>query len=184
MRKRINNRIFILILVSVSMFVLFIGYASINNINLLINGTANSAGIKSSEDFKVKFNQVIVDNSLNPEGVTVNGNIVNDHEANFTATGLLGYGDTATIKFAVLNNSTYHSANLVDRDQIINNNPNYFSIERTIVNSSGSEISKINPGDTAYYKIKVKVIKVPTSTAQTANITVYLNAESEPYVGS
>lgn len=184
MRKKINNRVFILIIISISMFVLFIGYASINNINLLINGTASSRGIKSSEDFKVKFNQVIVDNSLNPEGVTVSGNIVNDHEAEFTASGLLGYGDTATIKFAVLNNSTYHSANLVDRDQIVNNNPNYFSVERTIVNSNGIEISKINPGETAYYKIKVTVIKVPKSTAQAANITVYLNAESEPYVGS
>lgn len=183
MHKRINNRVFLLVMVTVSMFVLFIGYASINNINLIISGTANATGIKSSEDFKVKFNQVIVDNSLNPEGVTVTGNIVNDHEANFTATGLLGYGDTATIKFAVLNNSNYYSASLVDIDQIVNNKPQYFAIERTIVDSTGAEINKIDPGETAYYKIKVTVIKVPSSEAQTANITVYLNATSEPYLG-
>ena len=184
MHKRINNRVFIFILVSVSMCMLFIGYANINNVNLIINGTASSVGIKSSEDFKVKFNQVIVDNNLNPSGVTVSGDIINDRKATFTASGLVGYGDSAIIKFQVLNNSTYHSAILEDKPQIVNNNPNYFSIERSIVDINDNPVTKLDPGETAYYKVKVNVIKVPSSTAQTASITVYLNAESEPYLGS
>lgn len=184
MHKRMNNRLFLAIVLIVPICMLLIGYASISNINLVISGTANATGIKAAEDFKVKFNPNYEDGYIQQEGVVVEKEVENDRKANFTVTGLIGYGDTAVIKFAVVNESTYHSAILTSKDNIINDKPEYFSIERTVVDSNDHAITKINPGETAYYKIKVNVIKVPTDTSKTANVTVYLNAESEPYNGS
>lgn len=184
MRKRINNIYLFIFSTAILLCLFLIAYAQINNINLFINGTANAPGIKSSEDFNIKFTDAIIGNQM--EGITVENdeNQFSDRKAVFNVEGLLAYGDEATITYEVANESRYHSALLTATSTVINNNPTHFSIERSIVNANNQIISKITPGEKAYYKIKVKVIKVPTSTTQTASITVYLNAESEPYTGS
>ncbi len=185
MRKRISKSILTYFAIAVIVCTTLIAYARIQNIDLSITGRANATGVKAQDDFKVKFNSFIVDNNLNSSDVTITGALddQDEHKANFTVTGLVGYGDHATISYEVLNYSNYFSANLTTPSTIVNTNSQYFSIEKTIVDNSGNTISKINPGGRAYLKITVKVIKVPTSAAQTADVTVYLNAESEPYTG-
>lgn len=184
MRKRINNKYLFIFSTAILLCLFLIAYAQINKVNLFINGTASAPGIKSSEDFSVKFTDAIIGNQM--DGITVENDEeqFSDRKAVFNVNGLLAYGDEATITYEVTNESRYHSALLTATSTVINNNPAHFSIERTIVNSHNQNVSKITPGEKAYYKIKVKVIKVPTNTAQTASITVYLNAESEPYTGS
>ena len=152
--------------------------------NLFINGTASAPGIKSSEDFKVKFTDAIIGEQMDGIVVENDESQFSDRKAVFNVEGMLAYGDEANITYEITNESKYHSALLQATSTVINNNPAHFAIERSIVNSKNQIVSKITPGEKAYYKIKVKVIKVPTSTAQTASITVYLNAESEPYTGS
>ena len=184
MRKRINNKYLFIFSAAILLCIFFIAYAQINNIDLFINGTASASGIKSSEDFDVKFTDAIIGEQMS--GITVENDEdeFSDRKAVFNVDGMLAYGDEATITYEITNESTYHSALLTATSTVINSNPAHFAIERTIVNSNNQIVSKITPGQKAYYKIKVKVIKVPTNNAQTATITVYLNAESEPYTGS
>ena len=184
MRKRINNKYLFIFTTAILLCIFFIAYAQINKVNLFINGTASDPGIKSSEDFKVKFTDAIIGDQMDGIVVENDESQFSDRKAVFNVEGMLAYGDEANITYEITNESKYHSALLQATSTVINNNPAHFAVERSIVNSNNQIVSKITPGEKAYYKIKVKVIKVPTSTAQTASITVYLNAESEPYTGS
>ena len=184
MHKKINGKTTIIFMLMIASCVFFIAYAQIGSINLIINGTANVTGIKSSEDFDVKFNNVSIGQQAS--GITVTNDTQNfsDRSVVFNVTGLVGYNDEATITYEVTNDSTYHSALLTTSNTIVNSNPTYFDVECSIVDSNNQPISRVTPGNKAYYKIKVKVIKVPSTTQQTANVTVYLSATSEPYTGS
>lgn len=190
MRKKISKKFLIYFLVFILFCVAIISYAQISSINMSVNGNANSTGIKSTDDFKVKFNSIIIDNNIQPSGVTVSGTLDgnDEHKASFQVTGLTGYQDEATLKFEILNYSTYFSANLTSLDIIDNNTSSifsseYFSVTKELKNNNNETITKINPGESAYLIIKVKVIKVPTQQAQTADIIVSINAESDPYRG-
>ena len=150
--------------------------------NLILITECNFTFALLQDTLEKKFQcSLVLDNRLTVEN---DEEQFSDRKAVFNVNGLLAYGDEATITYEVTNESRYHSALLTATSTVINNNPAHFSIERAIVNSHNQNVSKITPGEKAYYKIKVKVIKVPTNTAQTASITVYLNAESEPYTGS
>ena len=104
MRKKINNKMFLLTLVLSLIAIATIGYAKINNITLNINGTARATGIKSADDFKVKFVDVEVPENQ-PSHMTIDANLdsndVTNRTASFTVTGMKGYGDTAVVKYTL-----------------------------------------------------------------------------------
>ena len=101
MRKRINNKYLFIFSTAILLCLFLIAYAQINKVNLFINGTASAPGIKSSEDFSVKFTDAIIGNQM--DGITVENDEeqFSDRKAVFNVNGLLAYGDEATITYEV-----------------------------------------------------------------------------------
>lgn len=182
MKKRISNKFVIILFSAMILFLTVIAYARLSDIDLFINGTASVTGIKSETDFKVAFTDIESVYPEQPNDITVVPDIddVDNKIASFTVSGLKGYGDYAIIKYEVTNNSDYHSANL--STSTTNDNSEYFTIEESFVSATGQDVTKLNPGESAFLVIKVNVIKVSTTT-QEANVKVILTASSEPYSG-
>ena len=183
MKKRINKKYFIIFVSIALVFITTLGYASISNIQLTILGNAFVSGVKSEDDFIVEFTSVANITPTQPNDITVVANIdsVNKRSASFSVSGLVGYGDSATVKYEVTNNSEYHSA--IVSSTIDNDNSTYFSVEKSFIDTNGDPITILDPGESALLVIKANVIKVTTTAAQTANVTVTLTTESTPYTG-
>ncbi len=183
MRKKINNKMFLLTLVLLLIAIATIGYAKINNITLNINGTARATGIKSADDFKVKFVDVEVPENQ-PSHMTIDANLdsndVTNRTASFTVTGMKGYGDTAVVKYTIANESNYFSANF---NINVTCDSEYFEVEEITKDEEGNDTTTLAPGKNATITIKGKVIKVPTDSKKSADVTIEIQATSEPYTG-
>lgn len=149
-----------------------VGYAAITGLELSVGGTAS---ISLEDEFDVKFVQV-VEQSASNSNITVSASIDSDHQSSFTITGTEGYGDSAIVRYSVINNSDISSADF--NIDITNSNDEYFEVESTFSNSSYNQnIVTLAPGETAILTIKAKVIKVSTDSNRTASIDVVLSAE-------
>lgn len=183
MKKRINKK-YVIIFVSMALvFIITIGYASVSNIELSIFGNAFATGIKAEDDFSVDFTRVANITPEQPNDISVVASIDSEdtHSASFSVSGLVGYKDSATVKYEITNNSEYYSA--IISSTIDNDNQTYFSVEKNLIDSNGNAVTILNPQESAFLVIKANVIKVASTTAQTANINVSLTAESTPYTG-
>ena len=81
MRKRINNKYLFIFSAAILLCIFFIAYAQINNIDLFINGTASAPGIKSSEDFDVKFTDAIIGEQMSVEDLVKGVSIASGNDA-------------------------------------------------------------------------------------------------------
>ena len=183
MRKRISKS-YTITFVSIAFILLVtIAYAGISSMDLSITGNAIAPGIKAADDFDVEFTRVS-DIIPSQENIDIDAEIDSENSriARFTVSGLVGYGDTAIVKYEVTNNSTYHSA--IVSPSISNDNQTYFSLDEKLISpTTGDQITSLAPKETAILVIKSNVIKVSTTTPQTANVVVTLTVESMPYTG-
>ena len=169
MKGKKNFKILVFLLISI----LFtsIGYAAISGINLTIGGTAFAKGgeviVKFSDlnsDIETSSN-CLLDSGRFSSCAIINTNILNDRTANFNINGLKGYGDTATVRFKIVNNSEKNVE--LNIDSILNNNSDYFSV------TSNLENNILNSGENTTLAITVKVNKIVDSGSNlSTNVTV------------
>lgn len=176
MKKKINNKVFYSILVGLFLVTIAIGYADISDLGLFITGNATSSGISSAEDFEIGFTNNVTQ-SVSTNTISVQHNIVDNHNAEFTVTGMYGYNETATINFEIENSSEHCFAAITT--SLTNSNPTYFDVSYSLVDSHNNPISVIPPQETATLRITGRVLKVATDSAQTTNVSVNIIATSE-----
>jgi len=168
-RKK-NKHIFFLMIILVATLFLSIGYALTNNpINILGTATVKQTPM----DIDVYFSNYSTSGS-GTITAAINGS--NNKIATFNVSGLVGYGDTATINYTIINNGTV-DANLNISASTINDSE-YFNLESNINNLNNTTI---RAGETKTLTLKVKVIKVlvssnSTTRSTTATITVHASA--------
>lgn len=139
-------------------------------------GTAHANA--NSNEFIVKFSSSSSDSEAYSSCLSSNGTItdcaeiydlsvVSDRVATFDIRGLQGYGDTATIKFKILNESTNGSSASLSVSATTNTNSEYFDLSTELSQST------IAPNQYSILTIKIKVKKVLyTSITQSTNVTV------------
>ena len=148
MKGKKNFKILVFLLISI----LFtsIGYAAISGINLTIGGTAFAKGgeviVKFSDlnsDIETSSN-CLLDSGRFSSCAIINTNILNDRTANFNINGLKGYGDTATVRFKIVNNSDYFSVTSNLENNILNSGENTtlaITVKVNKIVDSGSNLS-------------------------------------------
>lgn len=170
----------ILSLLIISILFVSIAYAAISGVSFSINGSANA---KAGEELIVKFSNLSTDIEtssacLNDSGVisscaTINASVTSDREATFDISGLKGYGDTATVKYKIINESDNANA-LLDITAITNTNNEYFDITTDLDNASSKVL---NSGNYTILTVKAKVKKVLyTSNSATTTVTINIRA--------
>ena len=170
MNKYKNKSLFFLMIILIATLFLAIGYALTNN-QLNISGTAVAK--QKPMDIDVYFSNYTTSGNGT---ITASINGSNNKQANFSITGLVGYGDTAVINYTIINNGTI-DANLNITASTITNTE-YFEITSNINNLNNT---RINAGETKTLTIKVKVKKVLVSSNNTtvsasANLTIHASA--------
>lgn len=158
----------------IAVIVLGIGYATINSIPLIINGTATAS--PNQNNFKVEFNgyqdgpQNIV---LDPEPIS------KGLSASFTTKDLTAIGDKAIIIFNITNSSTGLNAEIeISNDGTSNTNAEYFKVTRTFGTPDANNQNKtlLDAGATTTLAIEVEVVKTPIENNQESIITTRLVA--------
>ena len=173
MKSKENFKILTFLLISI-LFV-SIGYATITGISFEINGSAHA---KASDEILVKFSNLSTDietssNCLSDSGTinscaTISASVTNDKEATFNISGLKGYGDVATVKYKIINDSEHRVA--LNIKTTTNSNTEYFSVNTSLSNGN---VEILNANETTILTIKTKVNKVLYDTnSKTATITV------------
>ena len=126
---RLGNRkqIKIVIYVLIAVITLGIGYATIANIVLSINGTAS--GSVDSNNFNVHFDRTVTPTMTANKGSAIIDNN-DDKAARITVTGLTYATDTATAQFTIINESRSIGAQIsID---LTNTNDEYFRVTETV----------------------------------------------------
>jgi len=174
MKKR-KQKNYILIFALIAICALGIGYATVNGIPLTIGGNAS---VSVPDIFEVVFDDVddtyYSTNIEEPSNIVITADIIDDLNAEFDVTGMQGYGDTATVVYSIVNNSTLSSASF--SISTANNNTEYFDVTTTLTDSNSNNIATLNSGATGYVSVKVKVKKVSTSGPKTATIGITITA--------
>ena len=159
----------IVLIVLVAVLTLGIGYATISNINLIIDG--NATANPNDNNFKVHF--VETADTPNLEGnVTLTGSADIDKNDNTMATfnvgGLTKEGDYAIATYTIINNSNDVGAKL--SLELTNSNADYFKVTETITDT------ELQAGDTTTGTVKVEMIKTPLTNEVTTSITAKIKA--------
>ncbi len=161
-----------IIAILVAILLLGVGYAAISNITLNVNNSSATVS-PDQQNFVVKYD--VVGNfsySGNPSGSSVTLSRTSDTAATFTVTGLTKQGDSVTITYPIINASPTLDASLAV-PTVTNDNTTYFSV--TPVAPASATTLAAN-GGTTNLTLQVEVIKTPTTTDQTANITAAIVA--------
>ena len=161
----------IVLIVLVAVLTLGIGYATISNINLIIDG--NATANPNDNNFKVHF--VETADTPNLEGnVTLTGSADIDKNDNTMATfnvgGLTKEGDYAIATYTIINNSNDVGAKL--SLELTNSNADYFKVTETITDT------ELQAGDTTTGTVKVEMIKTPLTNEVTTSITAKIKASA------
>ena len=161
----------IVLVVLIAVLSLGIGYATISNINLIIDG--NATANPNDNNFKVHF--VETADTPNLEGnVTLTGSADIDKNDNTMATfnvgGLTKEGDYAIATYTIINNSNDVGAKL--SLELTNSNADYFKVTETITDT------ELQAGDTTTGTVKVEMIKTPLANEVTTSITAKIKASA------
>ena len=159
---RRTNKILIAILL-ISIMLLGLGYAAIQNITLNITGTAIAN--PSQSNFTVRFSENVQVSDSNK----VIAAITDDTNATINVSGLTTSGDTVTATYTVQNTSKDLSANL--SVETTNSNEEYFLIESKLGNET------LTAGGATTLTVTVQLTKTPISTTETSTIGIQLTAE-------
>ena len=97
------------------------------------------------------------------------------NEATFSVSGMKGYGDVATIKYSIVNDSTIANANFTINTT--NSNSEFFSVTSNLYDATlTNNVTTLAPGATAHLVIKIKSIKVSTDANKSTDIGVSIRA--------
>ena len=160
-----TNKI-VLISVLVSLLLLGIGYAAIQNITLSISGFAE-VGAKA-ENFNVKFLEQVDINKNGFDSVIVDAQKTSDVTATINLSGLSKAGETISAIYTIKNESPDLSADLTV--STTNDAPEYLTI------SSQLEKTSLLAGEETTVEVVVKVTKTPITENIRAQIGVELIA--------
>ena len=164
---RLGNRkqIKIVIYVLIAVITLGIGYATIANIVLSINGTAS--GSVDSNNFNVHFDRTVTPTMTANKGSAVIDNN-DDKAARITVTGLTYATDTATAQFTIINESRSIGAQIsID---ITNTNDEYFRVTETVAKK------ELQAGQTTTVSVEVEMIKTPIDNSVSTEIVGTITA--------
>ena len=164
-----NKTLQIVLIVLVAVLSLGIGYATISNINLIIDGNATST--PNNNNFKVHFVKTAdTPNLTGNVDLTGSADIDKDDNtlASFSVGGLLKEGDYAIATYTIINNSNDVGAKL--SLELTNSNADYFKVTETITDT------ELQAGDTTTGIVKVEMIKTPIDTSVTTSITAKIKA--------
>ena len=164
---RLGNRkqIKIVIYVLIAVITLGIGYATIANIVLSINGTAS--GSVDSNNFNVHFDRTVTPTMTANKGSAIIDNN-DDKAARITVTGLTYATDTATAQFTIINESRSIGAQIsID---ITNTNDEYFRVTETVAKK------ELQAGQTTTVSVEVEMIKTPIDNSVSTEIVGTITA--------
>ena len=156
----------IVLIVLIAVLTLGIGYASINAINLIIDG--NATANPNDNNFKVKF---LYEKDVTPmiEGSPTNTvQVDSDTTASFNVATLNGAGQSVTATYRVKNESPGIGASI--GLELTNSNPDYFQVTQKILDN------KLQAGEETTVTVKVEMLKTPVESAVSTNITATLVA--------
>ena len=145
----------------VAVIVLGVGYATIQAINLTINGNATASA--DDANFTVAFTAKDETNSSNVTGMTYSGQL-----ASFSTTGLTKEGDTAVAKYTITNSSPDLAANLTANSTV--SNTEYFSVTQSLASDT------LAHGESTVVTVTVTVLKTPIDADETADIVTTITA--------
>ena len=160
--KQLNIFIFILI----GFIVLGVGYAAINNVNLIINGTGSVTATQSN--FDVRFLDIDGHRPSILPGSPNTVNVLNDAIATFDVSTLSKKGDTATATIDVKNESNGVGARI--GLNLTNSNDTYFKVTEHIADT------ELQAGDITTVTITIEMLKTPISADEITSITATLTA--------
>lgn len=174
-----KTKLYLLFLFLFMFAILTLGYAMIAGINLNVGGsvTAKLTGEPVVDTYTVRFDEIEQysgsTNDITFSNMAITG--ANQTNASFTVSGLKGYGDVATIKYSIVNESTI--ANATFTINTTNSNSEFFSVTSNIYDATlTNNVVTLAPNETAHLLIKVKSIKVATDANKTADIDVAIHA--------
>ena len=161
-----KKKLQIVLIVLVAVLTLGIGYATISNINLIINGDATAN--PNDNNFKVKF---LYEKDVTPmiEGSPTNTvQVDSDTTASFNISTLNGAGQSVTATYRVKNESPGIGASI--GLELTNSNPDYFQVTQKILDN------KLQAGEETTVTVKVEMLKTPVESAVSTSITATLIA--------
>ena len=162
--KNINKEknLKIVLFTIISVLVIGVGYAAINNINLISNG--NLSVLPSQSNFNVKFKTASLNSLYGTASIT------NDTTATIEITdGLNLEGDSVTATYTIKNESNGIGAKVGIYTSI--SYSEYFSVVAEI------DDTELQAGDTTTAKIIVSMIKTPVDIDVSTTIVATLTAE-------
>ena len=163
MRK--TNKI-ILISVMISLLLLGIGYAAIQNITLSISGVAE---VNSEQaNFNVRFVEPITIENNGYDNIEIDAHIENDVNATINLGGDINVNEPVSVTYTIRNESADLSADLTVTAS--NDNPEYFTITSKLDETS----IKVNEETTV--TVTVELTKIPIFNDESTNILVELIA--------
>ena len=148
--------------------VLGVGYAVVTAVDLTFGGTATVADAVIKVDIE-DAKAVSTGNATTTHTWTANSHATAD---TFTITGM-ALNETVTITYTLKNHETDVAANIADKVELTNTNSEYFTVTKTIDNST------IAADGTGTVKVKVTLKKTPVDEAYdstTVNFSVEATA--------
>ena len=157
-----NTSKIILITIIVTVLLLGLGYAAIQNITLNITGTAVAE--TKQENFNVRF----FGTPVVSDGAMVIASIINNQEATMNVSGLTEKGQKITATYEIKNESGDLSADL--KIATTNSNKEYFIISSKLAKTS------LVAGEDTNVVVTVELIKTPINESVSTNIGVNMTA--------
>ena len=151
----------------IAFIVLGVGYAAINNINLIINGTGSITS--SQNNFIVKFLDIDGYRPSINRGSPNTVSVVNDTYSTFDISTLSKKGDSAVVTLKVKNESNGVGADI--SLDLNNSNTDYFKVTEHI------DDTQLQAGDITTVTVTVEMIKTPVSDSVSASIGARLIAD-------
>ena len=164
MKRKKSLSMFLFVLIA--FIVLGVGYAAINNINLIINGTGSVTATQSN--FDVRFLDVDGHRPAITPGSPNTVSVIDNTTATFDVSTLSKTGDTATATIDVKNNSNGVGARI--GLNLTNSNDTYFKVTEHIADS------ELQAGDITTVTVTVEMLKTPVSADETTSISATLTA--------
>ena len=164
MRRKKSISIFIFVLIA--FIVLGVGYAAINNINLIINGTGSITA--TQENFLVKFLDVDGHRPIITPGSPNTVSVIDNTTASFDVSTLSKTGDTAVATIDVKNESNAVGARI--GLNLTNSNDTYFKVTEHIADT------ELQAGDITTVTVTIEMLKTPISADEVTSITATLTA--------
>ena len=164
MKRKKSLSMFLFVLIA--FIVLGVGYAAINNINLIINGTGSVTATQSN--FDVRFLDVDGHRPAITPGSPNTVSVIDNTTATFDVSTLSKKGDTATATIDVKNESNGVGARI--GLNLTNSNDTYFKVTEHIADS------ELQAGDITTVTITIEMLKTPVSADETTSISATLTA--------